>query len=315
MDFESPTFRTRETASSRSKPEPNARHSPAHSFALPVSLRLSWRGWECQNPDCGFRRPLRRLFYRRDIKDGIFLQNRWYCCLDCFQQAITPIFAHMIKLPDQPLLRPRRIPLGLLLLGRGVITEPQLRLALRTQRDSGNERLGRSLIRLGIVSVDDVSAALAAQWGCAVFPLERDRRYRQCCHMVPLALLEAAQMVPVHYLEETHLLFLAFSRDVDHTTLYSIERLIGSRTEPCVVSESAMDDALDEIRAASRPAEIVFETIRDSREMARTIRDYAVKFGAEELFIARPRRFLWVRLKAHGQTFDLMFRLPETGIS
>jgi hypothetical protein len=251
---------------------------------------------------------LRRLLRQRNT--GVFLQGRWYCSLDCFEQGIATAFAGLIRLPDEPMPRLHRIPLGLMLLGKGVIDESQLKAALRAQRETGNERLGRWLVRLGIASAQDVSAALAAQWGCGVFPLEQDRRYRECSQMLPLALLQSSRMLPVHYLSGSQLLFLAFSEDIDHSAIYAIERLLGSRTKPCVVTEAAMDQALDELRAVSRPGEVVFETLWDAPEMARTIRDYAVKLGADELVLARPRRFLWVRLKASQQSWDLMFRLP-----
>jgi hypothetical protein len=243
-------------------------------------------------------------------QEGVTLQGRWYCSLDCFEQAITDVFAGLLKLPEEPLPRLHRVPIGLLLLGRGVITHEQLKSALEAQRSAGPERLGRWLVRLGVASAQDVSAALAAQWGCATFPLERDLRYRECAGMLPYALLESSRMVPVRYLPASQLLFVAFSEDIDHTALYAVGQLMGGRTEPCVVTESAMEHALEELRAASRPAEIVFETIWDAPEMARTIRDYAVKLGADELMLARPRRFLWVRLRASGNSWDFMFRLP-----
>ncbi|MFY9805313.1 MAG: hypothetical protein WA211_14470 [Candidatus Acidiferrales bacterium] len=245
----------------------------------------------------------------------MFLQGRWYCSLDCFEQGIARAFAGLIRLPDEPLPRIHRVPLGLLLLGKGVISEGQLKTALQVQREKGSERLGRWLVRLGIASAQDVSTALAAQWGCGVFSLEQDYRYRQCAQMLPLALLESSRMLPVHYQAGSQLLFLAFSEDIDHSAIYAIERLLGSRTQPCVVSESAMEQALDEIRVVSRPGEIVFETLCDAPEMARTVRDYAVKLGADELILARPRRFLWVRLKAAGKSWDLMFRLPAANLA
>ena len=117
-------------------------------------------------------------------------------------------------------------------------------------------------------------------------------------------------MLPVHYLAGTQWLLLGFSDDIDRTTVYSIERLLAGRTEPCVVSESAMELALDEIRSISRPREILFESPCTAAEITRTIRDYAVKLGAEELSLARPRGFLWVRLRASGHDWDLLFRLP-----
>ncbi len=265
---------------------------------------------ECENPSCPSRNSLRRLMPWRK-GEGVTLQGRWYCSLDCFEQAMTDIFAGLLKLPEEPLPRLHRVPLGLLLLGRGVITDAQLKSALEAQRSSGAERLGHWLVRLGVASATDVSAALAAQWGCATFPLERDFRYRECAGLLPYALLESSRMIPVRYLPASQMLFVAFAEDIDHTALYAIGQLTGGRTEPCVATEAAVEHALDEVRAAHRPTEIVFETLWDAREMAHTIRDYAVKLGADELMLARPRRFLWVRLRASEQSWDFLFRLPR----
>lgn len=264
---------------------------------------------QCENNECLYRSPWRRLLQRRH-NEGVFLQGRWYCSLDCFEQGITPVFDQLMSLPDEPLPQQHRLPLGLILLGRGAINEDQLKIALQAQRNKGGERLGRWLIRLGVVSDQEITAALAAQWGCAVFPLENHHSYRDCSHLLPLALLESARMVPLHYLPANHWLYVGFAEDIDRTTVYSIERLLSSRTEACVVSETAMKEAMDEIRGMSHPAEIVFETVWSAGQMARTIRDYALKLGAEELLLARPRRFLWVRLKAGGRPLDLMFRMP-----
>ena len=268
----------------------------------------------CNNPDCPFRSTVRKFLRSRNM-EGVMLQGRWYCSLDCFESAITALFADLIKLPDEPLARPHRIPIGLLLLGRGVINEDQLKTALQAQREQSGDRLGRLLIRLGIVSAHDISTALASQWGCAVFPLERDRRYRECPQILPLALLESCRMVPLHYMPGSQWLFLGFCEDIDHTAVYSVERLLSSRTEPCVVNESALEAALDEIRGMTRPCEIVFERLWTAPEMARTIRDYAVKLGADELMLARPRHFLWARLRASGRSYDVMFRLPPAHLA
>jgi len=311
MDYESRTSRIRNNDWNLWRPELRApQNYPFAKKLVRPANELTWRqDLECENPECPFRSPLRKFLLRRS-NQGVLLQGHWYCSLDCFEQAITGVFTELIKLPDEPLQRDHRVPLGLLLLGRGVISEEELKIALRAQREEGGLRLGRLMIRLGIASSQDVSTALAAQWGCAVFPLERDQRFRDCSHLIPLALQESSRMLPVHYHAEGRWLFLGFSEDIDHTAVYAIERLLDSRTEPCVVSEAAMARAMDEIRETSRPGEIVFETLWNAPEMARTIRDYAVKLGAEELLLARPRRFLWVRLRASGRAWDLLFRLP-----
>ena len=269
---------------------------------------------DCENLNCPFRSPLRKIL-RRGKNEGVLLQGRWYCSLDCFEEAITGVFNGLLRLPDEPLPRLHRVPLGLLLLGRGVITDSQLKSALQAQREGGTI----------------VSAAGSFAWEspprrtfpppsppngvAASFRSKRDQRYRECSQMLPFALLESSHMIPVHYLPTSQLLFVAFSEDIDHTALYAVERLVGGHTEPCIVTEAAMNRALEEIRAVSRPAEIVFETLWDAPEMARTIRDYAVKLNADELILARPRRFVWVRLRASGRSWDLLFRLPAGKIA
>ncbi len=263
---------------------------------------------DCANVQCRMQSRWRRLLRRK--QEGTFVEGRWYCGMECFEDAVTQAFAQMVRVPDEPLKRLYRVPLGLVLLGRGVITDEQLKRALQAQRETGKDRLGRWLVRLNLASTQDISMALASQWGCGVFPLDRDRRYRECSQLLPLAILESSRMLPVHFLGDTNLLFLAFSEDIDHTAIYATERLLGSRTQPCVVTEAAMELALDEIRNTSRPSEIVFETIWQPTEMAHVVRDYALKIGAEELALARPRGFLWARLKTAQNRLDMMFRLP-----
>lgn len=263
---------------------------------------------ECESPECPHRSSIRRRFLR-SASEGVLLQGRWYCCPDCFEHAVTAAFGALLKLRDEPLSHLHRVPLGLLLLGRGVITDAQLKSALAMQRESRSGRLGHVLVNSGIVSAQDISTALAAQRGCAVFPVERDR-YRDCCQLLPFALLESSRMVPVHYHDGTQTLFVAFAEDIDHTAVYSIEHQLGARTQACVITESAMEQALDDIRVQPRPSEIVFETLWDPYEIARTVRDYSLALSAEELVLARPRRFLWVRLRGSGRCHDLLFRLP-----
>ena len=264
---------------------------------------------DCSHAACASQSRLRRLFHKKT--DGVSIQGHWYCGLDCFEDAVSHSFAQMIRVPDEPLKREHRIPLGLVLLGRGVINNDQLKSALAAQRESGAGKIGRWLVRLGIASPRDVSLALASQWGCSVFPLDRDRRYRDCSGMLPLAILESYRMLPVHFLSDTNLLFLAFSEDIDHTALYATEQLLGSRTQPCIVAEAEMEIALDELRTGPRASEVVFETVWDPAEMAHAVRDYALKLNADELAIARPRGFVWARLKSSESRWDMVFRMPS----
>jgi hypothetical protein len=216
----------------------------------------------------------------------------------------------MIRLRDEPAVLPHLVPIGLLLLSRGVIDHEQLKRALQAQRENGGGRLGSWLVRSGMVSAQEVSAALAAQRGCVIFPLESDQRYLELSAMLPRALLQSSRTLPVRYVHEGQLLFLAFAEEIDHSAMYAVDRVLAGHTRACVVSDAAMDQAMRKIQQEERRCEIVFETGRDEREIARTIREHVVNLGAEELITARPRSFLWVRLKAANGPWDLMFRLP-----
>lgn len=285
---------------------------PRESAAL-WDLAARWRNaLECENPECPHRRALKRLL-RRNASEGVFLQGRWYCSRECFEQVAAGEFALLLQSPDQPPRQLHRVPLGLILLGHGAITQDQLREALAAQKESHGERIGRLLLKKGFVNSDAICTALAAQLGCGIFPIDRSPKYRDCSQMLPLALIESVKMIPVHHHAATEMLYLAFAGNIDHAAIYSVERQLRTRTEACLITEEAMEKALEEIRPESRPHEIVFETLWEPDEMARTVRDYLLALGADELLLARPRRFLWARLRSAEGVHDLLFRLPGNG--
>jgi len=263
---------------------------------------------ECTNPKCDHRRTLLQRW--KHGTEGVFVQGQWYCCAECSEPAIEGLVEELIHVPEGTQQRTYRVPLGLLLLGRGVITEEQLKEALRVQREGNGERVGQCLLRQGAITHQDVAQALGMQWGCPVFPIERDPSYLECAARLPISLLEARRMLPVHYLSSSRLLYVAFSDSLDRTSLYAVERLLGERTVACVVSESAMREAFEELREIQRPTEIVFE-LRTARAIAGKILEHWRKARAQEMKFARPAGHLWVRLLAAAETWDLLFRLQN----
>jgi hypothetical protein len=261
---------------------------------------------ECANRECQHRRTLLQRW--KHGSEGVFIQGRWYCCVECSEPALTSLVEELVHIPDGSPQRAHRVPLGLLLLGRGVITEDQLKEALRIQREGNGERVGQCLLRQGAITHEDIAQGLAAQWGCAVFPIQRDPSYLECAARLPLSLLEARRMLPVHYLSSSRLLYVAFSDQLDRTSLYAVERLLGDRTVACVITESGMREAFEELRGMERPLEIVSE-LRSPRAIAETILEHWRETGAQEMKFARPAGYLWVRLLAAAETRDLLFRL------
>jgi hypothetical protein len=261
----------------------------------------------CENSSCKQLRPFASLFLRGS--EGIRLQGRWYCGPDCFEHAAQKEFRRLCAAPEPGLKKAHRMPIGLLMLSRGMISDAQLKQALALQREQGIGKIGRLLQDIGAATENDVAAGLAAQWGCSVYPLEGAAEFLQCASLLPLSLLEAGRMLPVHHVQAQQTLYLAFVEGIDRNALYAVDQMLNLKTIPCIVSESAYLDAIGELSRAEDLRTTVFESRFDSREMASTTRSYAWRVGSDDVSIVRSGRFIWVRLQSLQGPKDILFRL------
>jgi hypothetical protein len=244
--------------------------------------------------------------FRKD--DGIYLQGQWYCGPDCFEQAAQSTFIRLLPVQDSSKLKKHRIPIGLMLLSRGVIDGDQLKRALALQRQRGGARIGQILQQIHAASERDITDGLAAQWGCPVYPLGTAREFLHCASLVPHVLLDTGRMLPVHYLPLQQTLYLAFVEGVDRTTLYAVEQMLRVRTIPCIVSESEQRSALEILRRVEDQSTTVFESPTEPLEMARTARSYVTQVDAKQVWMARSGRFIWIRLATSVDFKDILFQ-------
>jgi hypothetical protein len=241
-------------------------------------------------------------------EEGMHLQGRWYCSPNCFEHAALDQIHRLLGMPEASRRKTHRIPIGLLLLSRGIINDSQLKQALALQREQGKGRIGKFLQQIEAVTDQDIAVGLAAQWGCPVYPLGSARDFLKCASMLPLALLETGRMLPVHHTLFQETLYLAFVEGIDRTALYAVEQMLHLRTIPCIVSESALLEALEELHRISDVPNTVFDGPIEPREMARTTRSYAWQLGAKDVSMARSGRFLWIRLKTRQDSKDILFQ-------
>lgn len=260
----------------------------------------------CENTACRQRRIYWPSWLRKD--EGICFQGQWYCSPECFEHAARGALMRLLPAQEETPRRHHRIPIGLLLLSRGTINDHQLKQALLRQREQGGGKLGKILRDLQIASEQDITDGLARQWGCPVYPLGKAREFLQCASLLPLTLLEAGRMLPVHYLRLQQTLYLAFVEGIDRTALYAIEQMLHVRTVPCVVSESELSGALESFRPLASAPAAVFESPNEPLEMARTTRSYAGQVGATEVWAARSGTFIWVRMRAEETFKDILFQ-------
>ncbi|HTS68661.1 MAG TPA: hypothetical protein VMO17_06725 [Terriglobia bacterium] len=261
---------------------------------------------QCANSACSCHRPLWRAWL--DPLRGCSLEGHWYCSPECFEQALENTIGQLLPGALQTPAKTHRVPLGLLMLSRGLVDSEQLKRALKAQKDSGSGRVGEWLRHLGAVNEEQVTQMLGLQWSIPVFPLNQSRRYLECAHLVPYPLLELAEMVPVHHLPSSQHLYMAFVDRVNYSALYAVERMLGCHTEPCLAAQSQLHQALREIRNQPRPSEVLLEEISEPGVMAATISALYERLDATEVRVSGFDGFLWSRLLHSSGYADLLFR-------
>ena len=159
-----------------------------------------------------------------------------------------------------------------------------------------------------MVTEPQITQALAVQWSLPIYPLDRWERLLNWAHLLPLGLLHSFQMLPVHYLPASGLLYVAFSSRVDYTALYAIEQMLELRTQPCGAQESQVEKALDALyRRRVSEANQLLGPLEPSL-ISRATRQEMIKFGAREVRVAGCADNVWIRLSAADLVRDLLFQ-------
>ena len=264
-------------------------------------------GPRCANPLC----PQKRSVWRTILKPsrGVFLHKQWLCSPECLNQALGQFLTPVIETTRANReTRSHRFPLGLVMHSLGLVSKESLQSALHAQREAGQGRVGDWLRRQGVVTEPQITQALAAQWSLPVYPLDRWERLLNWAHLLPIGLLFSFQMLPVHYLPASGLLYVAFSSRVDYTALYAIEQMLQFRTQPCVAQESHIEKALEALH--SRPDwkdTRISGPLEPSRISGATLQE-VIKYGAREVRVAGCADNVWIRLSAIDQVRDLLFQ-------
>jgi len=254
----------------------------------------------CDRPGCKGPRAA-RLWRKRS---AVRMEGSWFCSSQCVEREVEPVFDRILSQPEHPGPSHHRLPLGLLMLSRGLVGENQLRTALSAQHAAQRGKIGQWLQGLGFVTERQVVTALALQWACPVlaFPAETERH-----DMVPSPILRSRRMMPVRFAASTRVLYVAFSTQVDHTVLYALEHMLDCQASPCVVSDATMDGWLRRTETPGKSTAHLFERMTDPVEMARITGSYIARLSAEEVRVVKCRPYVWVRLRSSRRVTDLLF--------
>jgi type IV pilus assembly protein PilB len=148
-----------------------------------------------------------------------------------------------------------------LLLSEQRITQAQLDVALSHQRVSGG-RLGATLVRLGLLSDEDVARALSRQFGVPSIRLDDLDIDPAVIRLIPVEVAIRHEVVPVARHGTT--LTLAMTDPANVGALDDIAFITGLHVEPVVASDAALQQAIGRyyrhtpavmrVRSAARPA-------------------------------------------------------------
>ena len=276
---------------------------------IPKSSSM-WRKWmpRCANPTCA-RTSLFETFAHR--KHRLSLEGQWYCGQNCFEQAVKAKMEELMTSQGKPAkARSSRIPLGLLLLQRGILTAEQLKVALEQHRLTG-VNFGDVVQQLAFATQEQVTAAVAAQWACPVYSLG-DRRLEVQVR-VPRQFLELYGMLPVHFSESESKLLIGFVRGVQHQVLYTIRHMTSCTVAPCFITAREYDLHLHSpLTTFLGDDELVFDQIVETAEMARIATNYVMQLSAERVRLEKCRDYLWVRIWGCKREMDLLFRVQSS---
>jgi hypothetical protein len=275
------------------------------SIAMPIwAAKLKVIISRCES--CHKLLALRRLSAR---KAGITMLGNWYCSSRCFRSAAEQEVLRLLKPGMEQVAHVSRMPLGLNLISRGLLTIEQLKKATDQQKEAGGE-IGELLVRQGSVSEKQVTAIRAAEWGCPVFTVPRHATPIEIS--IPSSLMRIYAMVPVHYAARTNLLLVGFVHSIEYGLLCAIEQMTGCQTKPCFVTPGDFQIQMREQEKAQGQAENppvrTFENIQTPAEIARILCASGVETEADGAFIERCKEYLWARLKGGPNAVDILFK-------
>ena len=273
-----------------------------------AGLPAKWFGSSsaCCGESCASRNS---LWTRAGRRDGIRIANKWYCSPECFEPAAEKQIAELCAAPVRPGQGQKsRIPLGLILYSRGVLTKDQLQNVLDRHKESG-ANVGDAAQQLGFATAEQVTAAVASQWSFPVFPLGDQSVVLPV--RIPRVLLELYSILPVHLVEQGRRLLIGFVNGVQYQILYTIEHMTTYTVEPCFITAQDYERQLSLPSPAPRDDEHLFEETMSFTEMARITRSYAVQLGAVQARLGKCRNFVWVRICGGKQDMDLLFRVAS----
>ena len=243
----------------------------------------------CANPQCSSG--WLHIFRNRSVP---IFEGGWTCSPECTEACV--LSAVRRELNGRSSVRrthQHRIPLGLLMLEKGWISQEQLRAALEAQNSHREARFGEWLIKQHVVDESMVTRALGLQWGCPVLLPDLHTRPTLAAIM-PRLLIEVTGALPLR-VAANRILYLGFEQSLDPVLALALERITGLRVESGIVPSYAFRQTLQhtlELKFAHSQLAQAASVSAASHLMAKAVE----RAQPLEARLVRVHNFLWMRL-------------------
>jgi type IV pilus assembly protein PilB len=223
--------------------------------------------------------------------------------------------------------------LGELLTKASLITQDQLKEALRVQKDTGG-KLGETLIKLGFVSEEDITECLSQQFGVPSINLQHFEIDSGVIKLIPADVARKYNILPVNKTGAT--ITIAMADPTNVFAMDDIKFMTGYNVEPVVASELGIKAAIDNYYGTTSSLELKkvmedlqtqesadLEVLEDEEEMdvnaladsaeeapvvklCNLILTDAIKRGASDIHIEPYEKEYRVRFRVDGILYEIM---------
>src|ERR1700736_5671580 len=150
--------------------------------------------------------------------------------------------------------------LGEILVKDSLISADQLKQALDYQKKNGG-RLGTCLVKMGIVSDEDITAVLSRQYGVPPINLKFYEVDPSVINPVPQETAIRYQIVPLSRVGST--LTIAMTDPTNVFAMDDIKFMTGFNVEPVVASETSINEAIAKFYGAVESVEELDKVMKD----------------------------------------------------
>lgn len=260
----------------------------------------------CANPECkgGWRAPWKSR--RRPIFEG-YRACSGSCLLSIVREAVrreTGSAGPTERAPHR-----HRIPLGLLLLAQGWISQEQLQRGLQAQKNAETGRIGDWLTRACGVEPEQITRGLGMQWGCPV--LTPDGFLPEAMALImPRLLIEQFGSLPLR-VAASKILYLASAAAVDASLAFAVEQMTGLHVESGIMEEGDFEDAQERLCSCTAVA-CKYEVLPDQDSVAARITALLEREKPIASRLVRAHQYYWLRMWLESGTRGRSGSLPLT---